>query len=526
MAVLTALLLAACASEDGVAPSEDDPSSLRGDASAPPDEPEDSGSEPGPKDASAGDAGSKSDASVTSDAGSDAGKDASVDAGPPPPPATHTDGMKNLDETDVDCGGGTGAARCVPGKSCLVDEDCSLQACNAEKRCAAGRTCKLAAGGTTCGAGETGTAGAQHEDCCTKIESATGPQGKFAVDKYMITAGRLRVFLDAIDGKVRDYVTSNPPPGWDPAWTKWLPNSWDGAGRPAGEHLNVWSTYAQVGGAVVHDDPTYSGCWLGNGQYDVGHPTYYIPNGLHTKNGVTVQGTSALYGDEYARWLTQAQLDERAANCVPWTVLTALCAYDGGQLISRPEYDFIVDVDGDGSNGISTFPWGTTPQAGSSRDGTAIRGPATFNPTTGNTIPPLCPSCVDDRVNWYFNYTYPATPAPTLAQPRPRNDQSNYISAPGRFPAGASRPLNANPGSRVQDIIGLMIEMTRTQTAGKTYTFTFGNADAGDDLKATLPGVIWRGGSWEGHGISVVWAGDRFTVISKYGKAGSRCVYY
>jgi hypothetical protein len=46
------------------------------------------------------------------------------------------DGMKNADESDVDCGGAT-CARCSGGKMCGVDGDCSMDvpACTAAKTC-------------------------------------------------------------------------------------------------------------------------------------------------------------------------------------------------------------------------------------------------------------------------------------------------------------------------------------------------------------------------------------------------------
>ena len=120
-------------------------------------------------------------------------------------------------------------------------------------------------------------------------------------------------------------------------------------------------------------------------------------------------------------------------------------------------------------------------------------------------------------MNWFFNYWSPVTPAvPANAD----QDQSNYISAPGRFPKGGSRELTpGDPKTRVQDLAGLFIEFTRTTTANKNWTLT-------DDSVVNLPGVVWRGGSWEGHGIGTTWQSGEFTYLSKYGKTGSRCVYY
>ncbi|HXU01178.1 MAG TPA: hypothetical protein VN903_09305, partial [Polyangia bacterium] len=55
------------------------------------------------------------------------------------PAPTCTDGIKNSDETGIDCGGHCG--KCAPGNPCLVNADCQF-ACRADKTCA---QCNLAA---------------------------------------------------------------------------------------------------------------------------------------------------------------------------------------------------------------------------------------------------------------------------------------------------------------------------------------------------------------------------------------------
>ncbi len=46
---------------------------------------------------------------------------------------TCSDRLKNQDETDIDCGGGTGCARCAPGRACSDVSDCNGGACEAGK---------------------------------------------------------------------------------------------------------------------------------------------------------------------------------------------------------------------------------------------------------------------------------------------------------------------------------------------------------------------------------------------------------
>jgi hypothetical protein len=86
---------------------------------------------------------------------------------PPVPSATCTDGVKNGNETDVDCGGGT-CPRCATGKTCASRNDC------ASARCTAG-TCQTCQDpNTDCGTDTNGgmCACRDHESgqrFCTKI---------------------------------------------------------------------------------------------------------------------------------------------------------------------------------------------------------------------------------------------------------------------------------------------------------------------------------------------------------------------
>ncbi|MEZ4262481.1 MAG: hypothetical protein R3B36_25585 [Polyangiaceae bacterium] len=426
------------------------------------------------------------------------------------------DGVKNGDETDVDCGGAI-APGCAPGKDCQLNTDCGSGGCNDLKKCSWGRSCQGRDGGRTCGATENI---ANHEDCCTRVDvPALGGAGKwdipaFSVDKYFITAGRMRIFLDAIDGKVRDWITANAPAWWDPAWTPYMPNAWDGTGIPAGEHINIWSTYAQVSGGIIDDQPANQGCWIGS---SYGHPTYLVPRGRHMKNGVMVDGASNLYGDDYNRWMTQANLDARPLNCSSYLMFAALCAYDGGEVISEEEVDYLYDMDGTPNvGGITPFPWGTAPLAGGTGYLYGNCAQLPVGPATSGFTCTSCPTCVTNYINWSGVYQNPLPPAGNPAAPR---DNSYFISPPGRFPLGASRVIN---GERVQDIAGLMIHGTRTPVSAVNRTLTFGNDDPGDDVTVNIGRVRWRGGSFEGHGINSRY---NFTLLTKYGKMGTRCVY-
>ena len=279
---------------------------------------------------------------------------------------------------------------------------------------------------------------------------------------------------------------------------------------PAGEHVNIYSTYAQVAGAIMEDNPANQGCYIG-GSY--GHPTFLVPLSTHQKEGRTMNGSSQIYGETYSRWMTQDNLDQRPLNCTPYTMFAAFCAWDGGRVATEAELNYVYDQDGAGA--VSSYPWGESPQAGGyqvvSGNWTKI-GPA----TSGFSNTP-CPACVDNYINWRFNYQQINPPA----GPDGQRDQSYFISAPGRFPTGASRQFGA-ASNRIQDISGLYINATSTMLGSSTHVLNFGNADAGDDRTVNIDNIRWRGGSWEGHGVRDAYT---FSVLVKYGKMGVRCVY-
>jgi hypothetical protein len=79
----------------------------------------------------AGSAGSGGSAGGGTGGGGDGGPDAGGSDGGTP---TCADGIKNSDETDIDCGGHCG--KCGPGKACLVNGDCTFS-CKSDKFCGA-----------------------------------------------------------------------------------------------------------------------------------------------------------------------------------------------------------------------------------------------------------------------------------------------------------------------------------------------------------------------------------------------------
>jgi hypothetical protein len=222
-------------------------------------------------------------------------------------PPSPDDKVKNGDETDVDCGGSK-APKCGFDKGCASSEDCSSEACSYAKRCTEFKSCTGHFGGDTCGAGETGEAGAKHESCCATVTNSAGKR----VGKYHVTAGRMRAFVERYGGNLQRWAATSPP-GWNAGWTDQIPASMD-------------DTIFMLGPALKR------GCSIS--QQGKGARTYWQEIAGETSD------------------LSKDVLDEKALNCVPWHLAQALCVYDGGRLTSHTENVAIMTNDGNDS-----WPW-------------------------------------------------------------------------------------------------------------------------------------------------------------------------
>jgi hypothetical protein len=385
---------------------------------------------------------------------------------------TATDAVKNADETDVDCGGTlTAAPKCAVGKSCAKHDDCASDGCDDTKHCANGRSCTQTNGGTTCGTGEVGEAGAKHESCCGAIAI---PGRATKLDKYKITAGRMRAFVERTKGDVRGWYESNKASlsatqkNQIEAYKGYLPSDLDS--YPYGANYQLGGT------AYLPTRPSVSqGCYVGN----AGNPAY----GSHTYWNGTLE--------QEDRGFDQSFLDRLLLNCVTYPMIAAFCAWDGGRVETYEEHA--------AAFGGSTYPWGAAPNAG----GFAVVNGSfqAYGPASAPSG--ACPSCDTTRVNWLYNYQFPE--GGNAGKPW---DYAYWMSAPGRFPAGASSAGH-------QDIAGLLMEITATATGTDTVADLNG-------LTTTQTKVMWsKNGSWEGHAVG--YAGFDFAVMTKYGKTGGRC---
>ena len=280
-----------------------------------------------------------------------------------------TDGVKNADETDIDCGGAA-APKCATDKTCAADTDCTDGVCSYAKKClaATAKSCAQQRGGDTCGAGETGAADAKHESCCTTVKADNG----ISYGKYQITAGRFRAFATHFGGNLKAWAATNPP-GWDDSFTSSLPGS-----------------MADVNGSLGPN--TKRGCQTSQS----GARTWYQPDISASERNTLPQDT----------------LDEKTLNCFPWYLAQALCNYDGGRLPTGSEIASMVTNDeGD------TYPWN-------------------FQDNTSYNIASTTP---DPRIVHHYSYATPDPGTDVKDGSGLYADRSFYIAPPGRRPTGANK---------------------------------------------------------------------------------------
>lgn len=302
-------------------------------------------------------------------------------------------GRRDGDETDVDCGGAL-APPCGALAGCLADRDCESTACSAStKTCLEGPSCRVRLGGETCGAGEVGSAAPAHESCCRTLP-VTGyldprqPGKAVYLDKYEITAGRMRAFLAAVSAvhgapNVKAFMAARRPPRWVNGWEDALPVSNEGVDVPY-TVTDPTTDLLYPGQDIYLLTSGTTLWWVTSGSYSFRPGVYaslgspgatffqeYVNPGIsprpdfaaiHAQNCSTSLGSFG-YGTFYfdaailqtytggvGRFFTQDQMDVKALSCSTFALLAALCAWDGGQLATAEVFDF---VSGNGSRLLS-----------------------------------------------------------------------------------------------------------------------------------------------------------------------------
>ena len=174
------------------------------------------------------------------------------------------------------------------GGSCKAHGDCASDGCAYDGKCTARRSCTQHAGGDTCGVGEDGDPAAKHVSCCESAPLFEELQN-VQLDKFLITAGRMRAFIERTNGNVRGFVHTLPATKWQPDWDDTLvPSTVDEANEQLGSLFDKKS------------------CHPGD---HTGH-TYATPP----------------KPDDVSDF-SKDQLDVKALNCVTWQLVAALCAW-------------------------------------------------------------------------------------------------------------------------------------------------------------------------------------------------------
>jgi hypothetical protein len=323
----------------------------------------------------------------------------------------YDDGVQNGDETDIDCGGKpsqAGFVACAETKRCVTDTDCN-GAC--KSRSAGGVTantcidtpsCKPVHGGDTCGLSEIEfNGGATHESCCKSlpVRNFTDPQhpGKTVyLDKYEITAGRMRTFVEAISAQyggapnVKAWMAAHRPgTRWNPEWEKALPA--DMLTSTDSYTISTPTRNPLYPGEDYYADKTksYPDKWFASWHVTSGPQTIqtglafglgfahlfpewtssnrseapdhsashalncsnHAPGG--NPNSATGSGGFSTYWfdtatmkavggrDVVGKVFSKDQLDEKSLNCSPLAMFAAFCIWDGGQLATAEVSDAV-----------------------------------------------------------------------------------------------------------------------------------------------------------------------------------------
>jgi hypothetical protein len=379
---------------------------------------------------------------------------------------------------DVDGGGDAGL---VPvgdgsiGAGCNQDSECNSKVCGVAHKCVLFPSCRPSNGSApgidSCGAAEPG-----NDSCCTSL---TLPKTTTrTLDKYEITAGRMRAFMAALpDGNVRkwvkDYAAAHPDSqlgklqkdfpaanGYS-AYVDLFP---DHTGDKSDNTiLTLWL------GAFPEDAINrFDGCYLNADGY--GASTYWQDPTLLKPFGIGKAGDGK-------RPVTQAQADEKPLNCAPAAMLAAFCAWDGGELAEPSDYWEIWRHDQQTISPTLKFtpPWATIVPYGE------------FNWGNGHIV--TCngyPGCTDGVANVFYSFPKGIDPAV---------DDAPQIGAPGRFPKDVTKATSPDGNVGWYDVGGNLLEAAWPKVQSALYpvapaTTTQDYCDTANPYDDTTPAAM------------------------------------
>ncbi|MFO0664755.1 MAG: hypothetical protein U0174_12440 [Polyangiaceae bacterium] len=405
-------------------------------------------------------------------------------------------GRKDGDETDVDCGGKV-APKCAADLNCVADADCQSGACSTtSKKCLEGPSCRRLLGGETCGSGEVG-AGANHESCCRTLKvpgftDSNQPGKTVYLDKYEITAGRIRAFVEAISAEnggqpnIKAYMAAHRPARWNTGWEKVLPEGF-------GQAVESYTITNPTTNLLYPGPDKHGGIAIGN--YNINTGLYYgqtaahffpeytneysVTHALNCSNAAGSYGFGTYYFEDqviqtYAggisKYFSQNELDVKSANCTPFAMFAAFCAWDGGQLATDAVVNFVTN------NNQRLLQNGATPACANGI----------------NSVSDSSQRC--DGVNLPYVYSFPATNGVTYTG-------ASRVAPPGRVAADV---LRINPNDEPWfDLKGNLVEaVLKTDN-----TFTYKGYGLGYS-------------SISGHGVQIM------TPRMKGGSFGARCMRF
>jgi formylglycine-generating enzyme required for sulfatase activity len=150
----------------------------------------------------------------------------------------------------------------------------------------------------------------------------------FRLDKYEVTVGRFRTFVDA-------WVA-----GWRPS-----------AGSGKHTHVNGGAGLVNTAGG---NEPGWDATWTA--YVGASSAVAVAPSGA----GATTKAawdTNLSCNSSYQTWTSAAGSNEkRPQNCLSWYDLHAFCIWDGGFLPSEAEWEYAAA----GGSEERTYPWGNT----------------------------------------------------------------------------------------------------------------------------------------------------------------------